>query len=62
MVVKEGLLVIAGTFSPKKLNINGSGSQTVNVGGDVYFKKFHTPDDPKTRKLCVDASGVIDEC
>ncbi|MDA9892482.1 hypothetical protein N9V60_03320 [Flavobacteriaceae bacterium] len=58
MVVKEGLLVIAGTFSPKKLNINGSGSQTVNVGGDVFLGEFEY--DPS--KLCVDSSGVVIKC
>jgi len=63
LVVKEGLLAIAGTFSPKKLNIGTtSGSQTVNVGGDVYLGRFYKEKDLRTRKLCVDASGVIDEC
>jgi len=59
LVVKEGLLVIAGTFSPKKLNINGSGSHTVNVGGGVYLERF---ENGIHDNLCVDSSGIIYRC
>ena len=49
---------VLNTFHSNKLNINGSGSETVNVNGQVFLKSF----DKKAGNLCVDSEGVIIIC